>query len=142
MPDPLTSFTTVRVRYGETDQMGTFYNARALDWFECGRTAWLHEAGLDYRQLEQQGIHLPVIEAHVRFLGRAGFDDTLRVATTASSVGRARLRFDVEITHDATNAPVAAGYTIHPTTTREGKPIRPPAWLMNHLPPRSPGPAD
>ena len=21
-----------RVRYGETDRMGTFYNARALDW--------------------------------------------------------------------------------------------------------------
>jgi len=135
MTDPLISETTVRVRYGETDQMGTFYNARALDWFECGRTTWLRDAGLDYTELERQGVHLPVIEAHVKFQGRATFDDELRVVTTACREGKLRFRFDVTITHHDSGAAVAEGYTIHPTTTREGRPIRPPREFVERFPP-------
>jgi acyl-CoA thioester hydrolase len=118
-----------RVRYSETDQMGTFYNSRALEWFECGRTELLRAMGLPYAEMERRGVFLPVVEAHVEYRGRARYDDLLRMTSRAAFVGKVRLRIDVEIIHAEGGAPVARGYTIHAFTNPAGKPIRPPAWL-------------
>ena len=63
---PEKSITKLRVRYSETDQMGTFYNSRALEWFEVGRTDWLRQAGIPYAEMEQRGALLPLVEAHVQ----------------------------------------------------------------------------
>jgi YbgC/YbaW family acyl-CoA thioester hydrolase len=70
-----------RVRYSETDQMGTFYYSRPLEWFECGRTELLRCLGLPYAEMEQRGVLLPVVEAHVDYLGRARYDDLLRMTS-------------------------------------------------------------
>lgn len=123
----------LRVRYGETDQMGTFYNARALDWFECGRTELLRSIGLPYAQLEVKGVFLPLVEAHLEFLGRARYDDLLQVTTTLSFAGRARLRCQEQIWQVAEHRPVVSGYTIHALTDTAGRAIRPPSWLVEHL---------
>ena len=120
----------VRIRYSETDQMGTFYNSRVLEWFECGRTEWLRAAGIPYAELEARGVFLPVVEAHVNYLGRARYDDELRTVTTAAMTGKARLRFDVEIAKALDNAAVASGYTVHAFLDADGKVIRPPADLV------------
>lgn len=122
----------LRVRYSETDQMGTFYNSRALEWFECGRTEWTrHRLGLSYAALEAKGVFLPLVEAHLEFLGGARYDDLLAVSTSARFSGRARLRFDVEIRHQATGGPVVRGHTIHAFTNAARKPVRPPGWLAD-----------
>jgi acyl-CoA thioester hydrolase len=118
-----------RVRYSETDQMGTFYNSRALEWFECGRTELLRATGVPYAEMERRGAFLPVVEAHVEYRGRARYDDLLKMTSRGSLVGKARLRVDVEIVHAEGGAPVACGYTIHAVTNPSGKPIRPPEWL-------------
>ena len=125
--------TLVRVRYSETDQMGTFYNSRALEWFECGRTEFLRGMGVPYAQMERRGVMLPLVEAHVEYLGRARYDDLLKVATTAAMLGKARLRFNLRITHADSGRAVAAGYTVHAITSPDGKPIRPPQWLLDAL---------
>ena len=52
---------TFRVRYSETDQMGTFYNSRPLEWFECGRSELMRALGMPYTALEARGVHLPLI---------------------------------------------------------------------------------
>ena len=73
----------LRVRYSETDQMGTFYNSRALEWFECGRTELMRRRlGLSYAELEAKGVFLPLVEAHLEFQGGARYDDLLEIATT------------------------------------------------------------
>ncbi len=134
---PVATHTTrLRVRYSETDQMGTFYNSRALEWFECGRTELLRHVGLPYTEIEERGLHLPLVEAHVEYRGRARYDDELSVATTVGLAGRARLRFNVEIRQVAGGAEVARGYTVHAITNTTGKPTRPPTWLVEklHLP--------
>ncbi len=118
-----------RVRYSETDQMGTFYNSRALEWFECGRTELLRAIGLPYAEMERRGVFLPVVEAHVEYRGRARYDDLLKMTSNAALVGHVRLRVDVEIIQTEGGAPVARGYTVHAFTDTKGKPIRPPAWL-------------
>jgi acyl-CoA thioester hydrolase len=124
---------TLRVRYSETDQMGTFYNSRALEWFECGRTEWLRAAGIPYAQMELKGALLPLVEAHINYRGRARYDDELRLTITAAMAGRARVRFDVSIIHAGNGVPVASGYTVHAVVDPDGRPIRPPQWLVAAL---------
>ena len=138
MSDSKTNTMRLRVRYSETDQMGTFYNSRALEWFECGRTEALRGLGTPYTAMEAKGVYLPLIGSHVQYLGRARYDDRLQVTTTLAMSGKARVRFDVAIAHAADGAPVAQGYTLHAVTGREGKPIRPPAWFVDLLDPEQP----
>jgi acyl-CoA thioester hydrolase len=122
--------THIRVRYSETDQMGTFYNSRALEWFECGRTELLRSLGLGYARIESRGIRLPLVEAHLQFRGRARYDDLLEVETELSLSGRARLRFDVRIRHADGGPAVTDGWTLHAVTGEDGRVVRPPDWLL------------
>ena len=124
----------IRVRYSETDQMGTFYNSRALEWFEVARTELLRQIschdGSGYAAMEASGVMLPLVEAHVEYLGRARYDDELELAVCARMAGKAKIRFDVNIAHAVPDGgAVAKGYTVHAITDISGKPIRPPEWL-------------
>ena len=122
----------LRVRYSETDQMGTFYNSRALEWFECGRTELMRRRlGLSYAALEEKGVFLPLVEAHLEFQGGARYDDLLDIASSVAVSGRAKLRFEVQINQNATGKPVVRGYTVHAFADAEGKPIRPPGWFLD-----------
>jgi len=122
----------LRVRYSETDQMGTFYNSRALEWFECGRTELMRrKLRLSYAELEAKGVFLPLVEAHLEFQGGARYDDLLDIATTVAVSGRARLRFDMQIVQNANHKPVVRGYTVHAFADAAGKPIRPPVWFLD-----------
>ncbi|QDU32077.1 Thioesterase superfamily protein [Poriferisphaera corsica] len=124
--------TQTRVRYGETDQMNTFYNAVALDWFEVGRNEALRSTGRPYTQWETDGIFLPVIEARIFYKGRANYDDLLDITATLTLEGRARLRAAVTITRpDHDGASVAEGYTIHALANPAGRPVRPPQWVTD-----------
>lgn len=121
--------TQLRVRYSETDQMGTFYNSRALEWFEVARTECLRASGVSYAEIEQRGALLPLVEAGVKFQGRARYDDLLQIDTRAAFAGRASVRFEHVITQAVGGTPVASGFTLHAITDPDGRPIRPPGWL-------------
>lgn len=124
----------LRVRYSETDQMGTFYNSRALEWFECGRTEFMrHKLSLAYADVESRGVLLPLVEAHLEFRGRARYDDLLIVLTSAKLAGLAKLRFDVHIEQSADKKPVVRGHTVHAFTDASGKVIKPPTWFLERL---------
>ncbi len=122
--------THLRVRYSETDQMRTFYNSRALEWFECGRSELMRAMGVPYTTMEARGVFLPVVEAHLTYHGRAQYDDLMEMTTSAVFEGRARLRCNVSIVHAETRAPITSGYTIHAFISPEGRAIRPPAWFI------------
>jgi acyl-CoA thioester hydrolase len=78
-------------------------------------------------------VFLPLVEAHLEFKGGARYDDLLSVASVVEFSGRARLRFDVNISQVVDNRPVVGGYTVHAFTDRRGKPTRPPAWFIEAL---------
>lgn len=124
---------TFRVRYSDIDAMGTYYNSRALEWFECGRTELCRATGVPYTEWERRGVAMPLVEAQVRYLGRAQYDDLLKATTTASMAGRARARFDVSIENAETGQPICRGYTTHAITDTNAKPIRPPQWVLDLL---------
>src|SRR5512137_2625474 len=103
----LSDVLQLRVRYSETDQMGTFYNSRALEWFECGRTELMRRRlGMSYAVLEERGVFLPLVEAHLEFQGSARYDDLLHVASTVTVHGRARLKFNVQVRQAENGRPV------------------------------------
>jgi len=120
----------LRVRYSETDQMGTYYNSRALEWFERGRTEACRATGVPYKQWEQRGVRLPLVEAHVEFTGTAAYDDLMKMTTVVSMQSKARMRFDVTIEHAGAAAEICRGWTIHAVTNTAGRPIRPPRWAL------------
>jgi acyl-CoA thioester hydrolase len=130
----LSDVLELRVRYSETDQMGTFYNSRALEWFECGRSELMRRRlGMSYAALEDKGVYLPLVEAHLEFLGGARYDDLLSIESVAEFSGRARLQFTVKINQSGTGRPVVHGYTVHAFTDEQAKPIRPPTWFIEMM---------
>jgi acyl-CoA thioester hydrolase len=125
----VTRQTSVRVRYADTDQMGVVYYANYLIWFEVARTEWLRDAGWAYRDMEAQGIALPVIEARCEYRQPARYDDEVRIATRASLLTPVRIRFDYELSLAGSPAVTAAGHTVHAAIGRDGRPCRLPPDL-------------
>jgi acyl-CoA thioester hydrolase len=103
----------IRVRYGETDQMGHAYYANYLFWFEQARGAWCRDRGFTYKQMEELGYFLPVVEAHVKYAGEVKYDDWITVRIWTGETRRASVRFDYEIVNETTGQTTTTGYTWH-----------------------------
>lgn len=125
------STTHVRVRYAETDKMGVVYYANYLVWFEIGRTDWLRDTGATYRVLEEEGLGLPVIEAHCEYRAGARYDDEIEIRTVARLVTPIRLAFDYRVLRQADGQLLATGYTVHAAIDRTGRPVRLPERVRN-----------
>ena len=128
----------MRVRYGDTDQMGVVYYANYLRYFEVARAEWLRAGGLPYRVIEEEGALFPVVEAHVRYRSPARYDDDLAIACWPSRLGAASLRFDyvvrrVDPDGGAPDRVLAEGYTEHACIDRSGKPTRFPPRVQKVL---------
>lgn len=89
--------TKLRVRYGETDQMGYCYYGNYAQFFEVGRVELLRNLGLSYKKLEEQGIMLPVLDYTVKYIRPALYDDLLTITTKIVEVKGARVYFEYEI---------------------------------------------
>ncbi len=87
------SSVEVRVRYAETDQMGVAHHAAYLIWCELARTDHMRRQGVSYRHLENQGLKLPVVEAHLRYRAAARYDDVLAVRCWVRDVSSRRVVF-------------------------------------------------
>jgi acyl-CoA thioester hydrolase len=114
----------VRVRYADTDQMGVVYHANYFVWFEVGRTDLLRAAGWTYREMEAEGLSLPVIEAHCDYKQPARYDDELDVRTTGELMSPVRVAFSYEVVRPADGELLATGRTVHATLDRTGRPSR------------------
>ena len=127
------SESTIRVRYAETDQMGFAWHGEYLAWFEVGRTDWLRARGLSYRALEEEGLRLPVIEAQVRYMKPARYDDELSITTRVAAFAGARVEFQYEVRRADVPTPLATGSTVHAAVDPSGRPRRFPEELRRVL---------
>lgn len=90
--------THLRVRYGETDQMGYLYYGRYAEYFEVGRVETIRSLGLTYKELEEQhGIWLPVVSLEMRFVRPAFYDDLLTIHTEIRKLPDEYITFHCEI---------------------------------------------
>ena len=128
---------TYRVPYADTDQMGVVYYANYLVYFERLRNQLMDDLGLPYAELERLGYALPVVEAHVRYVEPARYDDRLEVRGRLAWIRRVRLCVECTILRD--DVLLADGYTIHACLdlNRGRRPTRIPAVLVQRAEERS-----
>lgn len=92
--------TQIRIRYGETDQMGVVYHGNYAQYLEIGRIEWLRKLGISYKKMEQNGIMLPVVELNIKYKKSACYDDLVKVKTQLKKRPTASIEFDYEITNE------------------------------------------
>lgn len=125
------TIANIRVRFSETDAMGVVYHANYLPWFEVARTKLMAEIGLPYRELQDAGYMLPVLEAQCAYKNSAKYDDDISVQATMKTFPRARIRIDYEVKRG--EEILTTGYTIHAFMNRDGIAIRPPTFFLEKL---------
>lgn len=123
----------IRVRYTDIDRMGVAYYSRYLEWFEVGRTELFRQLGQPYKQMEEMGLYLPVVEAYCRYRRPARYDDVVVVTTFVEGPPRATLKLAHRVYRQDDGELLAEGYTILGFVDGEGKPIRPPRWFLEAL---------
>jgi acyl-CoA thioester hydrolase len=93
-PERTLTRSRLRVRFCETDLMGIVHHSNYLAYFEAGRVEWLRRRGVTYVEWAARGIHLPVVEANVRYRAPAQFDDVIAIETRLVELRAASLRFE------------------------------------------------
>ena len=88
---------SLRVRYAETDQMGVVYYGNYPQYFEVGRVEALRTLGMSYRQMEEDGIMLPVLSLEIKYIRPALYDDLLTIETQIKELPATRITFHHEI---------------------------------------------
>jgi len=135
MPEPVHT-TSCRVLYGDTDAAGVVYYANYLRYFEKGRTEYMRDLAVTYREIESQGLVLPVIECYSRYKAPAAYDDLLVIETALAELKNVSCRFNYRIYRNdspESRTLLAKGYTVHASVNHEGRLTRLPAQLLEKL---------
>ncbi len=119
--------TTIRVRYAETDRMGLLHHANYFVYFETARTEMLRDRGVSYREIEDAGHYLVVVDIGCKFKRPARYDDILTVRTTVERVTHVKIVHRYEIRRD--NLVLAEGHSTLACVDRDGKPQQLPEIL-------------
>jgi acyl-CoA thioester hydrolase len=119
--------TELRVRYAETDSMGVVYHANYLAWCEVGRTELVRSAGMSYREMEEAGMGLAVIDATLRYHAPARYDDAIRVETRVTDVRSRTVTFEYVIVNASTGARLVTASTRLVSVDRAGTPVAMPS---------------
>lgn len=125
--------TKIRVRYGETDQMGVVYHANYAVYFEVGRTEWLRQYGLSYSGMEADGVMLPVVSLVINYKNSARYDDVVKVKTSITKMPTASIEFNYEI-YNEFDVLLATGATVLAfVDMKRNRPMRCPKYLLDKL---------
>lgn len=122
-----------KVYYKDIDQMGVVYYTRYFEYFEEARTEMLADIGLVVSEIENKGYYLPVVSAKCNYKEGAHFEDEIIVKTQIKEAPKARLKIEYEVWRGKDNHFLADGYTIHGFINKEGRPKRPPKFLVNAI---------
>jgi acyl-CoA thioester hydrolase len=114
--------TEIKVRYAETDNMGIVYYANYLVWFEVGRTEYLLAEGLDYREVEKDGLFMAVVEAHCVYKAPARYGESVVVETRPEDVKNSSLKFTYRVVRKGDQKLLCEGYTTDVLIDKEMKP--------------------
>lgn len=129
-PDALVNQARVRVRYAETDQMGVVYHSNFIIWFEVGRVELLRELGFTYKEMEADGLHLPVAEVKCRYKASAMYDDVVVIRTRMMNLRGFLVHFGYEAVRESDGRLLAEGETVHLVVGRDMQKTSLPAKYM------------
>jgi acyl-CoA thioester hydrolase len=127
------SETTVRVRYAETDRMGYVYYGNYTQYFEVGRVEALRQLGTSYKEMEDNGVMLPVYTCNLKYLKPAFYDDLLIIKTTITELPRVKINFDYEIFNEKNELLTTGSTTLVFIEMNSKKPCPAPTSFMEKI---------
>jgi acyl-CoA thioester hydrolase len=125
--------TTIRVNYSDTDQMGFVHHSNYAKFYENARWEALNDIGLNYKEIEEKGIYMPVISMNFDFIRPAFFDDLLTVKTMIHEIPRARIKFECELFNQSGVLINKAEITLAFIRKETLKPCLPPEYFTKKL---------
>ena len=123
----------IRVRYGETDQMGVVYHGNYVLYLEMGRIEWLRKIGVSYKKMEENGVMLPVVSMRLDYKKSAGYDDVINIKTQLKKTPTVKIEFDYEITNQKGELLTTANTVLVFLDKKTNKPTRPPQYILDAL---------
>jgi len=123
--------TELRVRYGETDQMKFAYYGIYAQYFEVGRVELLRSLGITYRELEEMGFALPVVNYNIDYKKPAFYDDKLTIETSIHEIPKVKIVFNYKTINEKGDLLNTAETTLVFVDSETGKPCLPPDILID-----------
>lgn len=123
----------IRVRYGETDQMGYVYYGNYAQYLEVGRVEWLRSMGISYKSLEESGIMLPVLNMNINYLKPAKYDDLITVVTNLLKTPGVKIEFGFKILNEEKELLSTAEVTLVFVDMKKNRPTRAPENLLKSI---------
>lgn len=117
-----------RIIYADTDKMGVVYHSNYFKFFEMFRGELMRENNLSYKEIENEGFMLPIIESHCEYKIPARYDDVIEITGNVSEIKGVRIKIECEIF--CNTKLIAKGYTVHICTNENGKPIKIPSKII------------
>lgn len=127
------TLTHLRVRYGETDQMGVVYYGNYAQYLEQGRTEWLRELGFSYKWMEANNVHLPVVHFSIDYKLPAGYDDLLTIKTSLEKIPTVKIEFQYEIYNESKQLLATATTILVFINSTTKKLMKAPDYLLEKL---------
>jgi acyl-CoA thioester hydrolase len=131
----LVSETKIRVRYGETDRMGYVYYGNYAEYYEVGRVEALRKLGFSYKEMEDQGILLPVLEFSINYKKPAFYDDEITVKTSIKEMPGVKITFHYECFNENHELLNSGKVTLVFVNKQSNKPCQPPDWFKKAIEP-------
>jgi acyl-CoA thioester hydrolase len=125
--------TKIRVRYGETDQMGYMYYGNYAQYYEVGRVEMLRSLGMSYRSMEADGIMMPVLELKCKYIKPALYDQEITVKTIIKTLPGVRIFFEYELYNEKEELINIGSTTLVFVDMKKNKPTNPPENFMEKL---------
>jgi len=125
--------TKIRVRYGETDQMGYMYYGNYAQYYEVGRVEMLRSLGMSYSSMEADGIMMPVLELKCKYIKPAFYDQEITVKTIIKTLPGIRIFFEYELYNEKEELINIGATTLVFVDMAKNKPTNPPENFMEKL---------
>ncbi|MDO6819264.1 thioesterase family protein [Zobellia sp. 1_MG-2023] len=119
-----------RVRYSETDQMGVVYHGNYAQYLEMGRVEWLRSKGISYKNMEENGIMLPVVSLSLNYKKSAFYDDLISVETRLKKTPSVRIEFNYVIRNEKQEILLEANTVLVFVDKKSKRPIRCPQNIL------------
>lgn len=127
--------TKIRVRYGETDQMGYMYYGNYAEFYEVGRVEMLRSLGMTYRSMEESGVMMPVLDMRCKYLKPALYDEEITVKVILDKMPGIKIHFRYELFNEQPQLINEGETTLVFIDIEKNKPCLPPADFLNRLKP-------
>ncbi len=125
--------TTIRVRYSETDRMGYVYYGHYAQYYEIGRVELFRSLGFNYRELEDSGVNMPVIDMKSKFIKPATYDEVLTVRTTVPELPGSKICFRYDIYNEENDLIHSGETNLAFVDKAKQKPTKVPSWFLDRL---------